>query len=94
MMRASVSSTASASTSSEEVSGTETGESPLVRANTGIMPNDGSGVHNASPGSAKARMAESSTSSEPHPHAIMSGDTRRTQPASRRGKARTPPDIE
>src|SRR6266480_4565463 len=75
MMRAQAASIAFTSVSNERVSGTEIGESPFVRAKIGIMLNDGSGRHNTSPGSAKARIAQSSTSSEPQPQAIMSADT-------------------
>jgi hypothetical protein len=57
--------------------GTATGSSPFIRAKIGIIANDGSGKAIRSPGSATARMAESSTSSEPHPVTTISGATPR-----------------
>ena len=49
---------------------------PFIRAKSGTMGNVGSGKASTSPGSAKARMAESSTSSEPHPVTSVSIGTR------------------
>src|SRR6185437_8132343 len=67
--------TASASTSYSRVNGTSTGSSAFMRANAGIIANDGSGITMRSPGSPNARMAESSTSSEPQPVTTDDGST-------------------
>ena len=46
-----------------------------MRAKIGTIANDGTDDATRSPGAAKARMAESSTSSEPQPVTIMSAGT-------------------
>jgi hypothetical protein len=47
----------------------------LVRAYTGIIEKLGAGCATIPPGSPKARIAQSSTSSEPQPITISSGAT-------------------
>ena len=70
MMRAPVAMSASGSISHAAVIGTETGTTPLIRAKTGIIANEGAQKASDSPGSASARMAEARMSSEPHPVTI------------------------